>query len=294
MKTLPPTTLDMLALDNVVLAPELVEHRRKDGVTLSKADLKARVPYNELFVRLATIRPSWKFKVIDLAYDGKTIDSIKIFCNGEELGEVRWHWFRNDYGFLITNDRLRKLRERRSSYCTHDATKALAAIKKHFFAKSTSERFDKVEELTRRLLDRQKSDKEHKVRELYSSVRDSSVIFANSVREQFVEFLKTTNKQNLLPEYEQRRAEMLTIDQARKAFASQECALVLREGAHYVVKVRDKVEIFDDTTLPAWMRGKLGLLKLVEDDNVIQGVGCRVDPECFVLLLDAATQGEGK
>lgn len=289
------TTLSMLTLDNVVLSNELVAVGHKRGVTLSKADLRApRAKFDELFVKLSTLKPMWKFQIYDLTYDLKTIEGVKILCQGEVLGIVKWGWFRNEYGFMVGNERISASKQRRSVYCTHDMAKALAAIKKHFAPKNINERFGKAQEEALNLLNRQARDKEHKARQLHASLRDLSFVFANNVREQFIGFLEQSGKQHLLPEFEQRTAEMLTLEHARKAFDSQDCAIVLRVDAQYIVKVRDKVEIFDDTTLPAWMRGKLGMLKLVEDENVISDVGCRVNPECFVLLLDAETQGEGK
>jgi hypothetical protein len=288
------TTLSMLALDNVVLCNELVAENHKHGVTVSKADLKVpRAKFDELFVKLAAIRPLWKFQIYDLTYDRKTIEGVRILCQGEELGVLKWGWFRNEYGFMVANERIGAAKQRRSTYCTHDVAKALAAIKKYFAPKNINERFAKAQEAASNLLTRQMRDKDYKARQLHAPLRDLSFVFANNVREQFVEFLKRANKPNLLPEYEQRAAEMLTIEQAKKAFDNQECAVVLRVDGQYIVKVRDKVDIFDDTTLPECMRGKLGMLKLVEDDNVVSDVGCKVDPECFILLLDA-TQGEGK
>jgi hypothetical protein len=264
------TTLSMLALDNVVLCNELVAENHKHGVTVSKADLKVpRAKFDELFVKLAAIRPLWKFQIYDLTYDRKTIEGVRILCQGEELGVLKWGWFRNEYGFMVANERIGAAKQRRSTYCTHDVAKALAAIKKYFAPKNINERFAKAQEAASNLLTRQMRDKDYKARQLHA------------------------NKPNLLPEYEQRAAEMLTIEQAKKAFDNQECAVVLRVDGQYIVKVRDKVDIFDDTTLPECMRGKLGMLKLVEDDNVVSDVGCKVDPECFILLLDA-TQGEGK
>jgi hypothetical protein len=34
------------------------------------------------------------------------------------------------------------------------------------------------------------------------------------------------------------------------------------------------------------MRGKLGMLKLVNAQQIVEGVGCRVDDDTFVLLVE--------
>jgi hypothetical protein len=48
------------------------------------------------------------------------------------------------------------------------------------------------------------------------------------------------------------------------------------------------VDLFDDNTLPDWMRGKLGMLKLVQPEQFISNAGCRVNDETFVLMVEEA------
>jgi hypothetical protein len=54
----------------------------------------------------------------------------------------------------------------------------------------------------------------------------------------------------------------------------------------YIVRVGDNVQLYDDNTLPVEMRGKLGLLKLVEKEHFIDSAGCRVSEDVFVVVLD--------
>jgi hypothetical protein len=49
------------------------------------------------------------------------------------------------------------------------------------------------------------------------------------------------------------------------------------------------VELYDDNTLPVDMRMKLGMLKLVNDEQYITDIGCKVTSEIFVLLVDELT-----
>jgi hypothetical protein len=39
-------------------------------------------------------------------------------------------------------------------------------------------------------------------------------------------------------------------------------------------------------TLPVELRGKLGMLKLVDNEAMVTGIGCRVSNEIFVLLME--------
>jgi hypothetical protein len=53
--------------------------------------------------------------------------------------------------------------------------------------------------------------------------------------------------------------------------------------------VGDDVQLYDDNSLPETMRGKLGMLKLVDAEYFIENVGCRVNDEVFVVLMDEET-----
>jgi hypothetical protein len=64
---------------------------------------------------------------------------------------------------------------------------------------------------------------------------------------------------------------------------------VVKDGGKYLVKVGDDVQLYDDNSLPEIMRGRLGMLKLVEAEYFIEGVGCRVNDEVFVVLMDEET-----
>jgi glycine cleavage system H lipoate-binding protein len=59
------------------------------------------------------------------------------------------------------------------------------------------------------------------------------------------------------------------------------------------VKVGDKVDLYDDNSLPVDMRMKLGMLKLVQDEEYLTDIGCKVTSEVFVLLVDELTNVSG-
>jgi hypothetical protein len=80
--------------------------------------------------------------------------------------------------------------------------------------------------------------------------------------------------------------EMITIETAKSAFEAGKTALVIKDGGKYLVRIGDKVDLFDDNTLPDWMRGKLGMLKLVQAEQFVSGTGCRVNDETFVLMVE--------
>jgi hypothetical protein len=64
-----------------------------------------------------------------------------------------------------------------------------------------------------------------------------------------------------------------------------DCYIVNIEGMRYSVKrANDPIQIFTSEDLPNTIKRSVGLLKLLEDDQIIGGVGMRVSAETFVVL----------
>ena len=80
--------------------------------------------------------------------------------------------------------------------------------------------------------------------------------------------------------------EVKSIEEIRRQFENQIAALVVRDSGKYLVRIDDNVQIYDDNTLPESMRGKLGMLKLVDAGFFLSDVGCRVNDEVFVVKVD--------
>jgi tricorn protease-like protein len=80
--------------------------------------------------------------------------------------------------------------------------------------------------------------------------------------------------------------EMKTIERVQEDFGKNKTALVVKDSGKYLVKIGDNVDLYDDNTLPQDMRMKVGMLKLVEDEQYLTDVGCKVTSEIFVLLVD--------
>jgi hypothetical protein len=88
--------------------------------------------------------------------------------------------------------------------------------------------------------------------------------------------------------------ELSTIEGIKNAMGAKKSALIVVDAGKYLVKINDNVQLYDDTTLPVEFRGKLGLLKLVNEKQFVTDVGCRVNKEIYVLKLDEQTEGENE
>jgi hypothetical protein len=84
--------------------------------------------------------------------------------------------------------------------------------------------------------------------------------------------------------YDDARANYGVVKKIKEAFDNGKSVVVAFDGTHYIVKSEEGVKTLSDETLPYEMRRKVGLLKLVQDGQMISDVGCRVDGATFVLL----------
>jgi hypothetical protein len=249
----------------------------------NKSELPApRTSINDLVVALSVIRPLWTFSIKD---DGGLRNyGFEVHQSGEKLGEVAWGYFRSNYGFIIKNERIAKDRTRGSNYRTSDTKKALAMIKKTFYRQNFTERFANAATTIDRLLSSEIYEKRSKAAKARGEMNEQATLFAYAFHNEFKDFLKSKNRHNIWETHTVANLEMRTIEDAKKAHDSANTAIVLRADGQYIVKLRDKVEIMDDTTLPPWLKAKLGMLKLVENDHFVSDVGCRVNAECFMVL----------
>jgi hypothetical protein len=243
---------------------------------------------------LAFDRPLWTFTAIGADYNAN-INKFMVTQDGEELGKIQSGWFRNDHCVEIINHRIREKRERRGGYRTSNAEKAVMTAKKMFARKNTAEI---IREATKKIDETLSSQTWGKQRDFNSAEHrlvQELMEFAKknaTVQQMFVEFMQSTNQLHLAEKVDTTKMEMVTIQGIKDAHDSKKATVIIKVDGKYVVQVGDKVDMLDDNTLPENIRGKLGLLKLVEDEHGITDVGFRVNSETFVLLTDEEKQDE--
>ena len=248
--------------------------------------------FSRLIVELATRNPLWNFVITDVRTYDKSVQTVTAYQHGENLGYIEWTYFRGDYGFEIGNERIERARERSRAYKTHDEKKALAAIKKAFSPKNVSERVLEAVKDAKTLLGSQSYHKRREHSTAEHAVEKHAVEFVKTIWAQYEAHMETQGKAHILEKWREVEVEMKTLDELSSAFEKGRSALVIKTDGQYIVKTGDKVEIMDDTTLPADMRAKLGMLKLVDDEHFITNIGGKVNAEVFVLAPNE--EGEDK
>lgn len=241
----------------------------------------------EVFNAIYVANPTWRFQFEGFSYrDGTAAmpSKIKISCGGEALGHIEADYFRGSHGIAIYNHRINK-----SVMRTSDAKRAVGAIKKHFIKRNSNERLVDAQSDAKQAIESAVNRSAHAIQSVKYKLETASFVFVMAqAREAFEQFSKGHASANLtmLERYDKETLDADTIEEVRSKYGSGNAALVVLDQGKYIVKTGDNVQLFDDNDLPEQIRGRLGLLKLVEYKQMVTNAGCRVSSEVFVVVLD--------
>jgi hypothetical protein len=247
----------------------------------------------EVFDAVYKANPTWRFQFEGLTYSDSTAatpSKIKVSCEGEDLGFIEGDYFRGNHGVGIYSHRVKNNRIR-----TSDVKRAIGAIKKHFIKRNSNERLVNAQADARQAIESAVSRSAHVLQGVKYKLETASLVFVMAqAREAFEQFSKVHAPTNLtmLERYDKEALDGVTIEEVRSKYGSGNAALVVLDQGKYIVKTGDNVQLFDDNDLPEQIRGRLGLLKLVEYKQMVTNAGCRVSNEVFVVVLD--TEGASK
>lgn len=287
-------SMNTLSFSNIVIN----ENLKKD---LDKEGLKLTGVYGMLdpvVSRLASLNPLWTFVIVSSTYGtgkDRVASGFTVKLDGEDLGSIGLSYMGSKGKVInISNDRIGKGRTRSDSYRTADADKAVLTAKKMFGKMNPTERIAKAKDAAERVVTRASWNKERERGNLKGTVQGAILKWAETNGyEMFLEFIEkeavlSTKKSvtQSLQKLEVLDTEMKTIERVQEEFGKNQTALVVKDSGKYLVKIGDKVDLYDDNTLPQDMRMKVGMLKLVEDEQYLTDVGCKVTSEIFVLLVD--------
>ena len=249
--------------------------------------------------RLASLNPLWIFEVEGYGSIGgrRVAMSFRVKSDGEELGTISTTHMSRGRVICVSNDRIGKTRQRTDSYRTESAEKAVLMAKKMFGKMNPIERISKAKDMAERVVTRAGYSKTRERHGHMSTVQEAMLTWASTYgRDMFLKYIEQeatyTNAHKVTTSMERLEVldlEMRTIDRVQQEFGDNKTALVIKDSGKYLVKVGDKVDLYDDNSLPLDMRMKLGLLKLVQDEEYLTDIGCKVTSEIFVLLVDELT-----
>lgn len=260
---------------------------------------------------LATKNPLWVFKAKEFQFrdndqNVRVCTSISFeVCEGiKSLGFIgREYSYNKGYRVKITNDRIDKSMTRGSAYRTDDPIKAIAKVTKMFKSDSMNETVTKASKEAESIVFHERQSKLRNANNFQNALRESAmdyVIHGEGYKAYLawvhtLEISKSREALRNIEMLEVAQAELSTIEGIKNAMGKSLTALIIIDEGKYVVKIGADVQLYDDTTLPMDLRGKLGMLKLVNPRQFITDTGCRVNDEIFVVKLDEpniVSQGE--
>ena len=277
-------SLNLFALSNVEIHPDVQKKfQGEEKIENPPTDMC------KVVMHLAMANPLWRFIVRDIS--GMKATLFSVIDSGEEIGKIGRQYYRGNYKIALSNDRISDARERTSSYRTGDVDKAILMAKKMFFRLKPNERIEKAYEKAKQVMQNQWHDKQREHRYAEREIESSAVKFIMGTGFplflSYLDGLPEHEKKPMLKKMEQAsnyKQDMMTIESIKEKFGSEHTALIIKDEGKYMVKIGQDVQIYDDNTLPVEMRGKLGMLKLVEAEHFVSSVGCRINDEIFVVL----------
>ena len=290
-------SMNTLSLSNIVVGEDLQKSLDKEGLKLTGVYSML----DPVVSRLASLNPLWTFVINNSGQNmgsSRVASGFIVKLDGEELGTIGLSYMgQRGKVIAICNDRIGRGRQRSDSYRTVDADKAILMAKKMFSKMNPNERIQKAKDAAERVVSRASWNKERDRTQHQGNIKNEMLVWAETKgNAMFLEYLKTEAIPSLrhkvttsMEKVALLDTEMKTIEKVQEDFSNSKTALVVKDTGKYLVKIGDKVDLYDDNTLPLDMRMKMGMLKLVEDEQYLTDVGCKVSSEIFVLLVDELT-----
>lgn len=264
--------MELLKLPNVRLSAKCSNFT--DGVLHTEAKALAWA--------VATKHPLWTIEVVGHR-------DYQVFADEEMIGKIGAEWYGSQQKLYVRNDRLSEGNTRKGAYHTDKVDKALLKVKKSFGRMTLAERMESAFSKAEKVVEQQAWSANHRHRDHERPIERKLMEWAEKNADKFYAWLNETQQTEILghiTKLEEVNADMVTIKEVTAAMQNDSTALIVLSDGKYIVKIRDNVQLYDDVSLPVELRGKLGMLKLVEKEAMVTGIGCRVSDEIFVLMLE--------
>jgi hypothetical protein len=202
----------------------------------------------------------------------------------EEIGKVSMGMYNERKCFVINNERIDKSRKRGSSIRTTDMKKAIKQINKFVARKSVLEMLATAQEHASHVAYSVTTNKDRIIAATYSKMMPTVVKL-------LLEQWDTLNPQLSITD-EERHNFPKEVDESRVANAVYDCRnngsgwLVLINELDYAVQKGKggEIKVCTSEQLPDFIRRGVGMLKLVEDSQIIEGAGLKVNANTFFIL----------
>jgi len=261
-----------------------------DRATLPVGGQEGIAPFLEpLIHQLALAHPQWIFTGKN--YKSPYPNPTSLYCaqffqiseKREPLGSIELgvHGGRNS--FFICNERIKTSRKRGDTNKTGDIKKAIKIISKFVGLPTTGEMLGRAIRETTAAITNVQGRKQYDYVELYSKLRNNAteLLIAH-----WGEFSKTIPAGFMA--FPDKYKEYCVANKVKAAYEGNKAYLIWINGIDYAIKHgMDGVTFSSSENLPDFIRRGIGMLKLVEDSQIIDGVGLKVDARTFLILPEA-------
>jgi len=267
--------------------PNLVWAKEKARTYNKRMQISAKLA--PLAFEAAKKFPRWKFVGSDTwEYpDYLDVTRFTVYENREKIGIISTSQTRQGTKYVISNERINRILKRGGAMETGDLKKALKLMAKSFGGKTNVEKLAAAEGRLSGYLHGGNSAKQAAysgaMQQVYRHLDDYVLANFEGVSAAAISAgAKHANVSNIPGLWE----EYVATKQIAEAYSTHKGAFVLLSGRDYLVRDgKDRSPlVLSSGQLPSDLKGKLGLLKLLEDNHFLKDVGYRLDATTFFIV----------
>ena len=272
--------------------PNVVSNTKHTSLS-GENDLDVHADIQPFIDALAVKYPHWEFVATGVRYTGDNNEEAKsirfsVYNDAnprEQVGEIKGDYKYNNDGkrlpsYIVYNQRLAHDRELGHRLETTKLSVAMKAVHKYFNPPPVTALLEQV--MTRGVgqFNHAVAHKERLARNTEYSLQASKEEFIKANWDKYLDSLADTLL-NVAHKYKEEFDEYLRLFNIQR---NNYALAVVIQNDKYVVSCNDKIITYDVNTIPIDLRAQLGLLKLIEEGEVLEDVGVRTKDGFLVFL----------
>ena len=240
---------------------------------------------------LSLRHPEWQFVGEDSWWnhtmEAFDVKRFRIYEDFDQIGTIKIDTWSNEK-FEIKNDRIRGVMTKRNHKTTTDPKKAIKIVEQFFKSKTLPERVREAQSTATSAVSNRAwtANREFNtvIEKLAPALAAYVTLNMHSLRPTLEAFGAPSTALDALIERNEERKLTGYIQNVRNQSAG---VLVMLHGDKYVLmddRAGEEPQVVSASQLNDDMRGKMGILKVVEDNDVIESVGMRINPTTFYVV----------
>jgi len=261
------------------------DHKAVDTATEVKLAL---APFlTPLIHHLALNNPQWLFTCKGYKFSHQETHyahTVHISEKREPLGKIEIGTYNGKQAFCIHNERIKESRKRGEDSKTADVKKAIKIVSKFVSRVTIGEMVEKALASAQSTAYNVDAQKYREYSMIYFKLEPVAMPFLVEHWEEFSKVAAPAGAADLPFKFN----EYGIAHKVKLAHENDKTYLVLINGIDYAMKHgQGEVTLLSSEQLPDFIRRGVGMLKLVEDSQIIDGVGLRVNDHTFIVLPEA-------